>query len=83
MSGISQRRLARCAPGFAYRPPLHALARQRQKAAQLREQQGAEMELGVEAAAGNQADDFGWRHQLHGDAGFRLESFDRIARSLV
>ena len=65
--------------GLARRPSLHTIPRQDQKAMELREQQGAEMELGVEAAAGDQADDLRRRYQLHGDACFRLESFDRIA----
>ena len=40
-------------------PPRQALARQDQKAAKLREHQRAEVELGLEAAAGDQAHDLG------------------------
>ena len=40
-------------------PPRYALARQRNKEAKLREHQRAEVELGLEAAAGDQAHDLG------------------------
>ena len=79
MNAVPQRCLARCPPSFTRRPLLYALARQRQKAVELGEQQRAEMELGIEIAAGDQADDLRGRHQLHGDARFRLEAFERLA----
>ena len=47
--------------GLARRPSLHTFPRQGQKAVEFSEQQGAEMELGVEAAAGDQAVDLRWR----------------------
>ena len=81
MSCSAGNSLAPRARGLARRPSLAHLPRQGQKAVQLREQQRAEMELGVETAAGDQADDLGWRHQLHGDARFRLESLMRSPAS--
>src|SRR5262245_57424846 len=49
------------------------VARQRQKAVQLGEQQRADVKLGEEDAALDQARDLGGRNEFHADARLRLE----------
>src|SRR5262249_7905618 len=68
--GGSRRSLA-CAAEGARRA--RGVAGQRQKAVQLGEQQRADVELGEEHAALDQARDLGRRNELHADARLRLE----------
>src|SRR6476469_8851762 len=72
-------KLASRARGFARVARFHALSRQGQKAVQLREQQGADVELGDETAARDQASELCGRHQFNRHARFRLESLDAFA----
>src|SRR5262249_21475996 len=55
------------------------VARQRQKAVQLGEQQRADVELGEEHATFDQASNLGRRDELHADAGLRLERAHALA----
>src|SRR5262249_56979017 len=55
------------------------IARQRQKAVQLGEQQRADVELGEKDPALDQARDLRRRHELHADARLRLERARALA----